>query len=581
MNISTKFLTSSAAFVGLIGAILIGNIVVVQQIRRTVHYKSNQTTETIKVALEAENTLKSEIITLKDIVLFNSRESELDMFQAQFLKSLDKLENLMPDEPKISLIRRRHQFLSNMAIQLTQRKPSEASLADSQQYFRAINSYNRDIDFFLKELIERAYKQGFLIDSQLNSLHQIQKMISFAVVGTVVILSVGKFMLLWRPVIQSLKKLQVGTAEIAAGNFEYRLNIRTGDEIEDLAQGFNYMGCKLVESREMLLENTQLTQINQRLELEIHERKQAELELQKTLQELQNTQAQLIQTEKMSSLGQLVAGIAHEINNPVNFIHGNITHASEYTRELLELINLYQEEFPHPGNKIQEKQEDIDWEFMLDDLPKVINSIKIGSNRIRDIVLTLRNFSRLDEADMKKVDIHEGLESTLLILQSRLKVKPGHPKIEVIKDYGQLPLVECYAGQLNQVFLNILNNAIDALDIYNKQRSQQEIQSCPSQITISTKLSSNNLVLVRIADNGLGMTPEVQQKLFNPFFTTKPVGEGTGLGLSISYQIVVQKHSGMIWCVSELKKGTEFFIEIPLHQARKQVVSKVEVEAIA
>ncbi|MBD2384330.1 sensor histidine kinase [Cylindrospermum sp. FACHB-282] len=581
MKISTKFFTGSAIFVGLIVAILVGNNLVFQQIKQIVIDKSKQSTETIKASLEAENALKSEIIALKDIVLFNTKKSELNQFQAQFLESLDKLEILIPDATKISVIRRRHKFIANMGIQLTQRQASETYLADSQQYFRAINSFNRDIEFFLKDVIDLAYEQSFMMDSQLESLHQMQKNISFAVIGVILILFVGKFLLIWRPVIQSLQKLQMGTAEVASGNFDYRLDICTGDEVEDLAQAFNYMGAKLAQSRETLLENTELTQINQRLELEISERKQAESKLQKALLKLQNTQAQLIQTEKMSSLGQLVAGIAHEINNPVNFIYGNITHTTEYAHELLELIHLYQEEFPIPGDKIQEKVEEIDLKFLLDDLPKVLSSMKIGANRIRELVLSLRTFSRLDEADMKEVDIHEGIESTLLILQNRLKVNPKHPKVEVIKEYGQLPLVECYAGQLNQVFMNILNNAIDAFERDNAQCSGSGIQSHPSQIKICTELVGNDKVLVRIADNGPGMTQEVKQKLFDPFFTTKPVGEGTGLGLSISYQIVVQRHSGNLRCVSELKKGTEFWIEIPLHQQKNQVVSQDDMEAIA
>ncbi len=576
MNISTKFFTSSATFIGLITAIIIGNTFVVQQTRQTIHNKSKQATETIKIALEAENALESEIILLKDIVLFNSQDVEINSNETEFIQSLDKLDKLMDNDTKIVLIRRRHQFLSKLATELINRKPSQLDIAASQKYFLVINSYNRDIDFFLKDLIDRAYQENQIIESDLKKLQHLQEIISFIVIALIIILLICNFLILWRPVIKSLQKLQNGTTEIAAGNFDYRLDIWTGDELEDLAQGFNHMGWKLAESRETLLKNTELTQMNQQLELEIAERKQAELELQKTLQELQQTQAQLIQTEKMSSLGQLVAGIAHEINNPVNFIYGNITHASQYTQQLLELISCYQAEFPEPGDKIQETVDDIDWEFVQDDLPKVMNSIKLGSNRIRDIVLSLRNFSRLDEADMKEVDIHEGIESTLMILQNRLKVKPGHPKIEVIKEYGQLPLIQCYAGQLNQVFLNILNNAIDAIDIYNKQSYQPEIQSRSSQIKITTT-RDNNQAFIQIGDNGIGMTSEVKKKLFDPFFTTKSIGEGSGLGLSISYQIIVERHSGMIWCISEVNQGAEFWIQIPLIQQKKQLEAKVEI----
>lgn len=464
MKISTKFLTGSTISVGLIVAILIGNTVVVQQIRQNVREKSYQTTQTIKAVLETNNTLKSEIIALKDIVLFKTKSTRTEILHAEFLDSLNQVEQLMPNSPEIALIRRRHQLLDNMAVQLTQRSSSPTYLEDSQQYFRAINSFNQDIQLFLEQIIQRAYQERILLEQDLENLYQVQRIISIVVVAVILMLLIGKFILIWQPTIKSIQNLQLGTAEIAAGNFDYRLNIHTGDEIEDLAQAFNDMAVKLSQSRETLMKNTELTNMNQRLELEIAERKQAELELQKALQELQQTQAQLIQTEKMSSLGQLVAGVAHEINNPVSFIYGNITHAKEYTEKLLELIHLYQQELTEPSAVIQEKIAEIDLEFLQEDLPKILSSMKMGSQRIQQIVLSLRNFSRLDEAEMKEVDIHEGIESTLLILQNRFKAKSQSYNIEIIKEYGQLPLVECHAGQLNQVFMNIINNAVDALE---------------------------------------------------------------------------------------------------------------------
>jgi two-component system NtrC family sensor kinase len=288
-------------------------------------------------------------------------------------------------------------------------------------------------------------------------------------------------------------------------------------------------------------------------------------ELEVTLQELQNTQSQMIQSEKMSGLGQMVAGVAHEINNPVNFIHGNLNHANGYIQDLLELIDLYQRYNPCPPDEILEKAEAIDLDFLKQDFPQLLSSMKVGSQRIREIVKSLRNFSRLDEAECKPVDIHEGIESTLMILQNRLKAKPDHPEIMVIKDYGQLPLVECYSGQLNQAFMNILTNAIDALDTYNQQRTKDELQSNPSRINIRTTLIADNWITIYIADNGPGIAEQDRVRLFDPFFTTKPVGKGTGLGLSISYQIV-EKHSGKLRCESALGQGAEFMIEIPIRQ---------------
>ena len=317
------------------------------------------------------------------------------------------------------------------------------------------------------------------------------------------------------------------------------------------------------------------------LTLDITERKQAEAALRQAKEEaevalktLQQTQAQLIQAEKMSGLGQLVAGVAHEINNPVNFIYGNLSHTADYTQNLLKLIQLYQQTYPVTNAQIEEKIEEFELDFISEDLPKILTSMKVGADRIRQIVLSLRNFSRLDEAEKKPVDIHEGIDSTLMILQNRLKAKPDHPAIEIVKEYGDLPLVECYAGQLNQVFMNILANAIDALENYDNQRSPKDIQKNPSRITIRTKLVTKETgpgysknVVIQFQDNGSGMTETVRQQAFNPFFTTKQTGKGTGLGLSISYQIVVDKHGGLLQCFSQPHQGTEFRIEIPVLQS--------------
>lgn len=279
------------------------------------------------------------------------------------------------------------------------------------------------------------------------------------------------------------------------------------------------------------------------------------------------TQLKLIHTEKMSSLGQLIASVAHEINNPVNFIGANLSHIDNYTQDLLALISLYQQAYVHSSFEIQEKIEEIDLDFLIEDLPKILSSMKMGTERIYEIVLTLRNFSRLDEAQMKFVNIHEGIDSTLLILRDRLKEKPEHPAISLIKKYGNLPLVECYAGQLNQVFMNILSNAIDALRQPDTADSPQVMQSHPLTITIHTEVKDSNWVQISIQDNGQGMTESVLARLFDPFFTTKEVGKGTGLGLSISYQIVVEKHGGKLQCISAPGQGATFLIEIPIRQS--------------
>ncbi|MBE9129561.1 MULTISPECIES: response regulator [unclassified Coleofasciculus] len=286
--------------------------------------------------------------------------------------------------------------------------------------------------------------------------------------------------------------------------------------------------------------------------------KNKQLEL--ALKDLQCTQAQLIQTEKMLSLGRIVAGVSHEINNPISFIFGNLCHARHYFQDLMRILELYQQTYPHPTPEVQQLVEDVDLDFLAEDWLKLTDSMQVGAERIQKIVQSLKCFSRLNESELKSVDIHEGIDDTLLLLQHRLKSESNRGEIQVIKDYGQLPNVTCYPSQLNQVFLHLISNAIDALD-----QVSREIKT----ITIYTDVKTQNKTLdsgkavIKITDNGAGMSQEVVDKIFDPFFTTKPVGSGTGLGLSISHQIVVEKHKGNITCVSTPGQGTELIVEIP------------------
>jgi signal transduction histidine kinase len=314
----------------------------------------------------------------------------------------------------------------------------------------------------------------------------------------------------------------------------------------------------LLDFHQLLLANSQIHVLTlNRLQKETEKARIAKAEF----RDLQDNYSRLLQNDKMIALGQLVAGIAHEINNPMNFIYGNLNYAIEYVQDILSMIECYQQNKPYSDVLVQAKEEGIEIEFIIEDLPKLLSSMKLGATRVNEIVLSLRNFSRLDQAEIKPVDIHEGIENTLIILKHNLKAKPDRLEIELIKEYNNLPLVDCYAGQLNQVFMNIIANAIDALSESNNLilKTRKNLQ-----IRIRTELTHDNYVIIRISDNGSGIPEEVQKRLFDPFFTTKTVGKGTGLGLSISYQIVVEKHGGELYCISTPEEGSEFIIKIPV-----------------
>lgn len=331
----------------------------------------------------------------------------------------------------------------------------------------------------------------------------------------------------------------------------------------------------------VLCQIDKLEKLNRALEESVAREREKTAHLKTAMSELKRAQTQLVQSERMSSLGQLVSAVAYEVTNPINFIHGNLIYANEYSQKMIDLLQLYEQHYPSASPEIQAQIEAVELEFIVEDLPKLLGSMKVGANRIREIVQSLRNFSRIDEADIKPVDIHDGLDSALLILSNRLKPKPDRPAIHLIKEYGSLPLVECYAVQINQVFMNVLTNAIDALEdafvnnnLSSHGRDKEEPVKC-GQIRIVTEICpGEKAVAVRIEDNGCGMTQTVRQKIFEPFFTTKPVGKGAGIGLTISHEIVVEQHGGKLTCISAPGEGTELIIEIPLNQTHPKPIVK-------
>lgn len=479
-------------------------------------------------------TPSSQIFIMEDdgLLVANSK------LQLNYKRVKNQVERINAQESQEPLIRAATQFLQKRTElkRIQKRQTFHDFWQDGKPYF--LHVVPRRDEKGLNWLIVIAIPESDFMEQ----IHENTRMtIAACIVALISAIVLGFSTARW--LIQPILQVNQATERMAGGALDQVVPGSPIRELEGLSSSFNHMAKQLRDSFALL--ETRVTERTSELSHALHH--------------LQQTQAQLVQQEKMSSLGEMVGGIAHEINNPMSFIHGNLSHTEQYSRDLLELLNLYQQHFPNPPQAIQAKIEAIDLEFLTEDLYKMLSSMRTGTCRIQAIVLSLRNFSRLDEAEFKPVNIHEGIDSTLMILQNRLTLQPNSVRVEVISNYAELPQIECYAGQLNQVFMNLLINAIDALEEAVKQNP-----ALIPQIHISTE-QIDDWARITIADNGLGISESIQAKIFDPFFTTKPVGKGSGLGLSVSYQIITERHHGNLYF--ETGNGTKFTIELPIQQS--------------
>jgi two-component system NtrC family sensor kinase len=497
-------------------------------------------------------------LKLKILVSQNFNQDDRGMVELnQFLQTYDKTQTVYS------------QKLDELLKGIEPQKSSPEKLIASQQLLWKFTKSQSAIQFNqlsedLTKLVNLAYQGQDKAEISLEQAREILKEISIASFLISVIFATIFALYISRMISQPIEALtQVAEQATKESNFSLQAAVTTQDEVGGLTISFN----SLIQSVKEHIEALEIS--NQNLENRVEERTQeltqkndelhsACAQLAEALQNLQQTQSQLIQAEKMSSLGQMVAGIAHEINNPVSFIYSNLDHAGDYAQNLLGLVKLYQKDYPNPSDAIKDEIQAIDLDFMAEDFAKIINSMKNGAERIRQIVLSLRNFSRLDESQLKFANIHEGIDSTLAIVNQRLE-----GKITVIKEYGNLPLVKCYPALLNQVFMNIIDNAIAAIEERKIKGNYESNGTQEPKIWIYTEIINDDQFKIGIKDNGIGIPPELKDKVFDHFFTTKDVGKGTGLGLTVCYQ-VVEKHNGNIDFFSAVGEGTEFWITLPI-----------------
>ncbi|MEM9213221.1 MAG: ATP-binding protein [Cyanobacteria bacterium P01_F01_bin.150] len=500
-----------------------------------------------------------------DLRLIEQLLNEIEQFIASDRQASPEFTVLLNDSKNTIAVYR--QFIQDLWAQLEGVKEKQVAqeLTSAALISNDANQLSTQFEKLFEKLtrLQHTADQRYdLATTQLEQAEQLRIIIIVLSMAISVGLAVILVLLTSRAIAKPIEQLTtIARCVTQDSNFQLQADINTQDEVALLAEALNQLvrwtgqyTAELNDARQNLEQRVEeRTVALQESEASLRQKADA---LQQTLIDLQHAQLQLVQNEKMSSLGQMVAGIAHEINNPVSFIHGNLAHALAYTEDIIRLLSLYQSSYPQPTAEIQETIKDIDLPFIQDDFPKLIQSMQTGTIRISDIVQSLRTFSRLDEATVKQVDLHEGIDSTLVILNNRLKKTSTSPEIKVIRHYGNLAPVECYAGQLNQVFMNILSNAIDSLE--------RKLDRSVPTITVTTKLLDSEWVAIHIADNGPGIAHEIYPRIFDPFFTTKAVGKGTGMGLSMSYQIVTEKHKGCLSCQSSPGQGATFMIKLPV-----------------
>ena len=549
-----------------------------------------QTQEMVVAVTQMERSLQSQLTAISLLsVLTQQINQSTEAWVAfrrsriEFFDALRALEAAIPDDDelsrlKVQSIRQRHRYLDDIVSRLqTQR----TSLDQAQGIARSLNLFNETIETYIIEMLAAADARVAEQEQQEQRFQQQVLLWRAANLVMVLLLLIAQFYYLLRPVIHSLRTLEIGANQVGREDTPTlklpQIHLDTRDELQSLADAFNHMSDRLTrayqELEQRVAERTaSLHQANQTLLIEVGDRIDAEASLTQAMNELKRTQIQLLQTEKMSSLGQLVAGVAHEINNPVSFIEGNLAPAQEYVDSLLALLRKYQSECPEASDELEAAIEEADIDFIQADFPRLLKSMKNGADRITTIVRSLRTFSHLDESETKATDIHADLDSVLLLLSTQLN-GTGEPAlsmpIKVVRNYGDLPKVYCYPGQLNQVFMGLITNAIEAITSAAKSTGTLQLKghlkdAYEPTLTLTT-VATESYVRIQISDTGIGMSKTVKQHIFDPFFTTKPVGSGTGLGLSMSYQIVVNNHQGKLTCDSMPNEGTTFTIEIPLN----------------